>query len=56
MLHGESAYVCVQQHRSSGSKEKMEHWREVHRQQESDDCYSLSLILAEQSPEQYIHV
>ena len=51
--------VRAQQHRSSGSKERREHRREVHRkrvrvicQQESDDRRSQCLGLAEQ-PEQH---
>ena len=48
----------MQQYRSSSSKERREHWREIHRQrvrliqqQESDDRHSQSLGLAEWSAE-----
>ena len=51
----------MQQHRSSSSKERREHQREVHRQrvrlirqQESDDHRSQSLGLAEWSVQQRI--
>ena len=51
----------MQQHRSSSSEERRQHRWEVHRQrvrliqqQESDDCRSQSLRLAEWSAEQCV--